>query len=156
MAPINSPKFECCATQTKSGILYFSSNRTKVWEIYRAQKNELDVWSIEKLSSHINRCSSGQWPSYIDPMEQFLLFSSICKDGLGGDDIYISFNDKNTGWSNPINLGTPINTSGYEDSAILSPDENHLYFSSRGRERGHPFSKIYKVPFDLKQYQNRK
>ncbi|MBI5229240.1 PD40 domain-containing protein, partial [Candidatus Micrarchaeota archaeon] len=33
------------------------------------------------------------------------------------------------GWSTPINLGPPINTLGWEDSAFISPDGKTLYFS---------------------------
>ncbi|MBI5229622.1 PD40 domain-containing protein [Candidatus Micrarchaeota archaeon] len=33
------------------------------------------------------------------------------------------------GWSTPINLGPPVNTLGWEDSAFISPDGKTLYFS---------------------------
>jgi hypothetical protein len=33
------------------------------------------------------------------------------------------------GWQQPLNLGKPINTTGWEDSAYISPDGSKLYFA---------------------------
>ncbi len=45
-------------------------------------------------------------------------------------DLYISFRDINEDtWSEPINMGEPINTRGQESSPGLSPDGKHLFFT---------------------------
>ena len=49
------------------------------------------------------------------------------KEGLGQDDVYISFR-KNGAWSKPVNLGAPVNTAVYEDGAIVTPDKKYLLF----------------------------
>lgn len=49
----------------------------------------------------------------------------------GNEDIYISAY-KNGKWTQPINLGSEINTSGQEMSPYLSPDKRRVYFSSNG------------------------
>ena len=51
--------------------------------------------------------------------------------GNGNMDIYICIKS-DTGWTNPINLGTTINTPFSERSLFLHPDGKTLYFSSDG------------------------
>jgi outer membrane protein OmpA-like peptidoglycan-associated protein len=50
---------------------------------------------------------------------------------MGNMDIYVSFMT-DSGWSNPVNLGTNINTPFAERSPYLHPDGKTLYFSSDG------------------------
>ncbi|TAF52471.1 MAG: flagellar motor protein MotB [Sphingobacteriia bacterium] len=47
----------------------------------------------------------------------------------GHFDLYQSFYTPQ-GWSEPLNMGTNINTEFWESSPALSPDKNELYFSS--------------------------
>jgi hypothetical protein len=56
-------------------------------------------------------------------------------DGSSNDDIFVSFNKKNVGWSIPIDLGKEINTSDFESQPTLSPDEKYLFFR-RGLNKG--------------------
>ncbi|MCG8311076.1 MAG: OmpA family protein [Cytophagales bacterium] len=49
----------------------------------------------------------------------------------GEEDIYVSFY-KNGTWTQPVNLGSDINTGGQEMTPYLSPDKRRLYFSSNG------------------------
>ncbi|HLG03712.1 MAG TPA: hypothetical protein VI731_08970, partial [Bacteroidia bacterium] len=55
-------------------------------------------------------------------------------DAIGGD-IYTSKKSSSGKWGAPKNMGKGINTSYFEDGAILSPDGNTLYFmSERGQD----------------------
>jgi flagellar motor protein MotB len=56
-------------------------------------------------------------------------------DGMGLCDLYFSMKE-NGKWTEPINLGTPINTDLSEKQPSLSPDGRTLYFSSN-RPGGH-------------------
>jgi len=49
----------------------------------------------------------------------------------GEEDIYIS-RYSNGKWTQPINLGSEINTEGQEMTPYLSPDKNSIYFASNG------------------------
>lgn len=51
----------------------------------------------------------------------------------GNTDIYVCLKTE-TGWSNPINLGSIINTPYAERTPFLHPDGKTLYFSTSGRE----------------------
>jgi len=52
-------------------------------------------------------------------------------DYLGNTDIFVCLKS-DTGWSEPINLGTTVNTPSSERTPYLHPDGKTLYFSSDG------------------------
>ena len=60
-----------------------------------------------------------------------LLFFTGCgrPDGLGSCDIYMSVRQKGK-WSDPVNLGSPVNTSFWESQPSISADGKCLYFTS--------------------------
>jgi outer membrane protein OmpA-like peptidoglycan-associated protein len=60
-----------------------------------------------------------------------LLFYTCCgrTDGQGSCDIYMSVRKKGE-WSEPVNLGPPVNTSSWESQPSVSADGNYLYFVS--------------------------
>jgi len=53
-------------------------------------------------------------------------------DTYGNRDLYVSFLQDDGRWSEPLNLGSDINTSADELSPFLAPDDETLYFSSSG------------------------
>lgn len=65
---------------------------------------------------------------YIDPDERFMIFSSIRPGGFGSGNLYITYNEDRS-WSEPVNLGPPVNTDDYEYTPMLSADGEVLYFS---------------------------
>lgn len=60
-----------------------------------------------------------------------LLFFTGCgrPDGLGSCDIYMSVRQKGK-WSEPVNLGNPVNTNAWESQPSVSADGRFLYFTS--------------------------
>lgn len=71
-----------------------------------------------------------------------LLMSIEREDSRGGRDIYVSFAKNDTIWSEPLNLGDIVNTSGEDTSPFLASDDKTLYFSSNGFS-GYGGSDIY-------------
>ncbi len=69
---------------------------------------------------------------YMNPSFNILLISMENKDSHGQEDLYVSLKDSLEKWSAPINLGSTINTEGFEISPFLSDDGKTLYFSSNG------------------------
>ncbi len=63
---------------------------------------------------------------------RYLYFSSDMPGGFGGTDIY-KCEYENDGWSNPINLGDVINTSGNEVSPFINLSGD-LFFASDGHQ----------------------
>ena len=63
-----------------------------------------------------------------------LLLTSDQAGGKGDADLWISTRNDST-WGAPVNMGSPINTSGYEGFGSLSPDGNTLYFVRDGLDK---------------------
>lgn len=66
--------------------------------------------------------------------ERTMYFISNRPGGIGGSDIYVSTYTEGKGWSEPQNLGIPVNTPDDEEAVFLHPDGKTLYLSSRGHE----------------------
>ena len=64
--------------------------------------------------------------------ETIFVFSAESYDTKGVDDIYVSLKMDGK-WSEPINLGTSINTSLQEWTPSIDEEGNTIYFSSNGR-----------------------
>lgn len=59
-------------------------------------------------------------------------FSSYGKKGENGKDIFKTVMLGNRSWSEPVNLGSSINTPYDEDYPFIHPDGRTLYFASKG------------------------
>ena len=74
-----------------------------------------------------------------------LYFNSYNRPGgYGHADIWVAKRvTRNDAWGVPVNLGTPVNTSGPEGTARLSTDGMELYFSARNRAGGYGSDDIW-------------
>lgn len=63
---------------------------------------------------------------------KFLLMAVERDDSKGDQDLYVSHHQFDDSWSQPINLGSQINTSMAEFSPFLASDGKTLYFASEG------------------------
>lgn len=71
---------------------------------------------------------------------QMMYFSM--NGGKSGFDIYVAYRLNDTTWSEPVNLGYPINTDGWDAQPAVSADGTKLYFAST-REGGRGGSDIW-------------
>lgn len=101
-------------------------------KLFFSKMNDLGVFQkLEPLPSVIN--SSGDViAASINNEGNEIYFASDRKGGYGGTDLYVCRKLPNGQWADPENLGPSINTEYDEDFPNLSPDENYLYFSSKG------------------------
>lgn len=53
-------------------------------------------------------------------------------DSKGDRDLYVSFMQKDSVWTEPLNLGPTINTAAEESAPFLAMDDKTLYFASNG------------------------
>jgi outer membrane protein OmpA-like peptidoglycan-associated protein len=128
--------------------LYFTSNRPGGLggtDIYRATKDSKGQWSnVKNLGPRINTPLNDDGP-FIDYDGVTLYFSSQGHNGMGGYDIYkATFDPKNNDWSEPQNLGYPINTPDNEVYFVTSGDSKRAYYSSV-REDGMGYTDIYVI-----------
>lgn len=118
-------------------------------DIYVTTISEDGQWSKpEKLPPNINsphREESVQ----IHPDGKTLYFSSNGHPGMGGMDLYMSRKLDDNTWSDPINLGYPLNTFKNDISILISPKGDKGYFSS-DREGGFGDLDLYSFNVDKK------
>jgi len=127
--------------------LYFCSNRTGGYggiDIYVTYKNEKGFWEeAVNMGPTINTAGDEQAP-FIHADNKTLYFSSNGWPGFGGSDLFVSRKKIDGAWSNPINLGYPINTFENEGSIAVAGGGTDAYIASdRADSRGS--LDIYKV-----------
>jgi Tol biopolymer transport system component len=111
---------------TKSGVIYFNVWRTG--DIYKAVKSDSN-YVTEKISKIINTDKDDGDP-FISPEEDYIIFRGNNRtDTFGAMDLYISFNINNE-WTEPENLGEPINSSSSEICPLVTADGKLFIFSS--------------------------
>ena len=71
-----------------------------------------------------------------------LLMSVERNDSYGDRDLYVSFMNPDSTWTEPLNLGNVVNTAAVESGPFLDTDNRTLYFSSKGFS-GYGGSDIY-------------
>lgn len=77
---------------------------------------------------------------------QYIFYTACNRPGASGScDLYLSKLDGST-WSEPINLGAPVNSASWESQPCLSFDGRTLYFSSN-RPGGYGESDIWYTTF---------
>lgn len=69
---------------------------------------------------------------YMANNRKTLLMSVHRDDTQGGRDLYVSFLQDDSVWTEPLNLSATVNTAGEETAPFLAPDDKTLYFSSNG------------------------
>lgn len=146
---INSSYEEKSITISKDEkTLYFSSNRPGGYgglDIYRATKDAKGEWSnVKNMGPKINTEYDDDGP-FIDYDGKTLYFSSKGRKGMGGFDIYKSVFDEATNeWSEPENLGYPINTPDNDIYFVSTKDGKRAYYSSV-REDGLGYDDIFLI-----------
>jgi outer membrane protein OmpA-like peptidoglycan-associated protein len=124
--PVNSKYWESHASISKDGkTLYFTSNRRGglgEMDIYKSVLNEEGEWGNPKnLGSVVNTALNEDTP-FITEDGKSLFFSSQGHSSMGGYDIYVTSIDDEGNWTDPVNLGYPINTT--DDDLFYYPWNN--------------------------------
>lgn len=103
-------------------------------DLYHSQFSK-GYWSeIESLGDHINLPDSWESQPSVTSDGKIIYFASNRAGGEGGYDIYRITKDEDGAWSEPVNLGSPVNTPGNEKSPFIHTDSQTLYFSSEGHK----------------------
>ena len=139
--PFNKVENEGAATLTidNNDLYYtvcFRDPKTKYLncDLYHSHFNN-GYWSdIKSLGEHINGANSWESQPSVTSDGSTIYFASNRAGGLGGYDIYKILKQQDGSWSNPINVGAPINTAGNEKSPFIHTDSQTLYFSSEGHK----------------------
>ncbi|MEY5048479.1 MAG: peptidoglycan-associated lipoprotein OmpA family [Bacteroidota bacterium] len=144
---VNSPFHETHASlSADEQYLYFTSDKPGGFggkDIYMVKKLYNGEWALpQNLGDKINTKYDEEGP-FIHADGKTLYFSSKGHKTMGGYDIFKTvYNDKNQTWSEPENIGYPINTSGDDVFFVWTPDGKKAYFAST-RDGGFGHEDIY-------------
>ena len=136
--PLNTPQNEGAQTISSNGnYMFFTAcnrqNGKGSCDIYFSAYND-DHWSEPfNLGYPINTSYWESQPS-INADGRMLFFSSSRPGGFGGKDLWYSVLNEKNDFTEPVNMGKTINTSGDEMSPFIHFDGKTLYFASDGRE----------------------
>ena len=137
-----------CSLAPTGKTLYFSSERPGGFggrDIYSSQIGKDGSWGpAHNLGGNINTKLNDDAP-FIHPDGITLFFSSEGWNSMGGYDIFYStYNEEDSAWNTPVNMGYPINSSDDDRYYVLTPDGDHGYFSSN-RKGGYGQQDLYIV-----------
>jgi outer membrane protein OmpA-like peptidoglycan-associated protein len=152
-SPLNSRHQETTPSFSPTGEeLFFASNRP-------GSVGDLDIWVSQvtinddatlsfgtprNLGAPINTTSNEISP-FIHVDNQTLYFSSEGHLGLGNNDVFYSKRDDNNKWSEPKNIGYPINTHRDEIGFSVNAQGKKAYLSSDGIQNNGRGKDIYEV-----------
>lgn len=132
---INTDAQEYYISFANNGAMYFASNKEKSnkrlhdFDIYKSGIRKGKFKTPEKLSNSINS-KRYEADVFISPDESYIIFCSARKTGFGKGDLYISFKNENGKWTQSINMGKPINSSGHELCPFVTKDGKYLFYTS--------------------------
>ncbi|MCI0448297.1 MAG: OmpA family protein [Chlorobi bacterium] len=174
--PVNSIYWDCDGFLTADGKAFlFTSDRkggvgpfVKGGQFYHGEyEGNTDIWvSVKNDSGWDNQINLGtvintpfsERSPFLHPDGKTLYFSSDGHYGLGSLDVFKSVRLSDTSWtewSEPVNLGKEINTSGFDVAYKITTDGEYAFFSS-DREGGKGGYDIYsiKLPREAKPERN--
>ena len=131
---INTKNWEPSAFISADGnTLYFISNKPGGFggrDLYVSKMTSEGDWGkAENMGANINTAYDEDAP-FIHPDGVSLSFSSNGHNTMGGFDIFTSLLSEDGIWSQPINVGYPVNTTDDDAFYVVSPNNKTAYLSS--------------------------
>ncbi|MEJ2004910.1 MAG: adhesin, partial [Cyclobacteriaceae bacterium] len=134
---MNQGKFYGAAISSDGNniILYFSEREhSKFSDLYLSKRQDDGSFS-EPVKINGMNTGRDEFAPFLAPDDKTLYFSSSRKDmGIGSADIYVSkrLDDTWTKWSEPENLGRPVNTKAF-DAYMCIDSDNNVFVTQSGR-----------------------
>lgn len=151
---INSQYHESKACWSPDGkCLYFISNNPRNSmggrDIFVSKLEKDGTWGpAESIGKTINT-KYNEEGVFMHPDGRTLYFSSEGHNSMGGYDIFKSVKDSTGNWTEPVNVGYPVNTPGDDVFYTVSASGKKAYFASY-REDGFGLYDIYEIRFKEK------
>lgn len=137
LTEINTPANEGahCVSADGTMVLFTGCDRDILFrgcDLYYSVLRE-DIWT--KPSNIGKSINTPAWESQpcLTADGKTLFFVSDRVGGLGGRDIWYCKKNERGVWTEPANLGSPINTPNDDETPFLHPDGKTLYWRSNGR-----------------------
>ncbi len=152
---INTDSSESFASISNNGTIYFmkvNEDGKGTSDIYYSKKINGAYQTPQNIGLPINTTERESNP-FISANEDYIIYFSTDPKGYGDVDLYISFK-KDGKWSEPKNLGLPINSVDAEFCPFVHEKEKRIYFARQKKIAGSSRFKeeFYWFPFDVNQY----
>lgn len=137
---VNNEEWDSQPSLSADGLtLAFVSNRVGSYDesmdIYISRKNKFGQWSVpQNLGPTINT-PFGEKSPYLAPDGKTMYFASEGHPGFGGYDLFVTVFE-NGRWSEPLNLGSPLNSNGNDTYFTISASGEQAYFASNRMGEG--------------------
>ncbi len=133
-APVNTNAWESQPSMAPDGkTIYFVSSRAGGYggmDIWKTTMTSEGAFTVpENLGPTINTPGDDAAP-FIHSDGKSLYFASNGRIGMGGYDLYYSTMQEDGSWSEPKNLGYPINTSADEINIFINASGTKAYMAS--------------------------
>jgi hypothetical protein len=148
---INTKYWESHASPSPDGqYLYFSSNRSGSYgglDIFRSKKGKNGSWGTAMNLGAVINTSFNEDVPFVSNNGQSLFFSSQGHNTMGGYDVFVSNMQVNGQWTQPKNMGYPLNTA--DDDLYFCPSgiNSYGYLSKYDENSSKGLMDIYLVEF---------
>ena len=128
--PVNSATMESqpCISANGKELYFVRDTKNYKSNIYYSRYFHGE-WTAPQAVASVNS-RFGEMAPFLHPDGRTLFFASEGHNGMGGYDIFVCRRLLNGTWSEPVNLGTPVNTEKNEISFVVSADGKKCYVSS--------------------------
>jgi tetratricopeptide (TPR) repeat protein len=150
-APVNSKFDETHASlSSDNNMMFFTSNRPGGYgglDIYQVRRLPDGSWGLPKnLGPEINTEYDEETP-IIHPDGKTLFFSSEGHNSMGNLDIFYSHVKADSSWTDPVNIGYPINTPDDDFFFMPTTTQNKAYYASSKYEDNFGRSDLYEIKY---------
>lgn len=153
---INTKLQETSASISYDGkYLYFISDRPKDGQgnpcvggkdIFVCEKQKNGNWGPSKVLDPPINTKYDEEGVFMHPDGVTMYFCSKREGSMGGYDIFYSESDGAGNWSEPINIGYPVNTPDDDVFFVVAGNARYAYYSS-AREGGYGLQDLYRITF---------
>jgi len=142
-------EMSACISPDSSYLIYISNKKKGGYggrDIYICTKDDKGRWQIgENIGFTINTPADEDCP-FLAPDGKTLYFSSKGHNGLGGFDVYKTVMSPDGTWSQPQNMGFPLNGPGDDVFFVLTANGQSAHYVST-RPEGYGANDIYFIRF---------
>jgi OmpA-OmpF porin, OOP family len=147
---INSTDWESQPSLSADGrVLYFISDRNGGVgrrDLWISVVDDKGSWGKAKNAGKEINTVYDEISPFIHVNNSTLYFASNGLTGFGGYDIYYCERSSNGKWSQPINMGAPINNHEDQFSLFVTADGNKAYYSHENvNDKGETFARLFET-----------
>jgi outer membrane protein OmpA-like peptidoglycan-associated protein len=115
-------------------------------DLYWARRGPQGGWTdVQNLGPALNTEYDDRAP-FLHPNGRTLYFASEGHNSMGGLDIFKSTLQPDSSWSDPVNIGYPINSADHDVYFVMAANGEHAYYASN-KPGGYGERDIYRITF---------